>query len=527
MGIAAFERLELRRFFGAHIVGNPTNFATIQAAVNAASPGATINVDPGTYIEQVTINKQLTLRGTEAGVDARSSQRASNNRETIVTGVNSGGVISRSFHVGANDVVLDGFTVQGETSQSTSVGAGIVIAPGVSGTKILNNIVQNNVAGLYLANNSATDPCVIQRNVFRNNNNDGVNGGRAIYTDGGVSGGNLTNVFIDSNVFDSNYGGNGTTTVEPAIAFETQAAGKQSNIFITNNSFTDNGKSVLFFNTTFVIIYGNTVSGASDWYSGSLRFEGNNHYVWIVNNNITNNPAPGVAIDSSGVAGNSSAFFINYNNITNNGTNYPQSMGVVLRQADYDGYIDVRSNWWGSSSGPSGDGPGSGDGVYANAFKGQHWEVFPGGHPMFSPWSTSPNPTNVTSLPTSPAGLAAYPISGSQTQTLVTWSPRPGSPLLVKVERSTNGTSFTQVGVALGAAPYFLDSGLTAGTKYWYRVRAQNLVGDSAYSNMASTTTNPVAAPAAVFSDTDFTTATRSPGDGDAKEDDLIAAAEL
>src|SRR5205085_411328 len=115
------------------------------------------------------------------------------------------------------------------------------------------------------------------------------------------SGGNLTNVTIDSNSFLSNFGGSGTTTNEPAISFEALTAGKQSNIFITNNNFTNNGKSVLFFNTVGVVICGNTVTGNTDWYSGSLRFEGNNQYVFITNNNIVNNPAPGVAIDSSGV----------------------------------------------------------------------------------------------------------------------------------------------------------------------------------------------------------------------------------
>jgi pectin methylesterase-like acyl-CoA thioesterase len=39
------------------------HFATIQAAVNAASPGSTVLVCPGTYAEQVVITQPLTLRG--------------------------------------------------------------------------------------------------------------------------------------------------------------------------------------------------------------------------------------------------------------------------------------------------------------------------------------------------------------------------------------------------------------------------------------------------------------------------------
>src|SRR3954469_19180318 len=70
-----FEKLETRQFLAAHIVGNPTSYATIQAAVDAALAGSTINVDAGTYNEFVAINKPLTLRGAQAGIDARSNAR--------------------------------------------------------------------------------------------------------------------------------------------------------------------------------------------------------------------------------------------------------------------------------------------------------------------------------------------------------------------------------------------------------------------------------------------------------------------
>ena len=44
----------------------PTDFPTIQAAINASNPGDTIKVLPGIYTEQLTISKNLTIIGSGA-----------------------------------------------------------------------------------------------------------------------------------------------------------------------------------------------------------------------------------------------------------------------------------------------------------------------------------------------------------------------------------------------------------------------------------------------------------------------------
>src|SRR5581483_1804291 len=45
---------------------------TIQGAINAALPGDTILIAPGTYIEQITVNKNLTITTTGPGVVIQS-----------------------------------------------------------------------------------------------------------------------------------------------------------------------------------------------------------------------------------------------------------------------------------------------------------------------------------------------------------------------------------------------------------------------------------------------------------------------
>jgi fibronectin type 3 domain-containing protein len=370
----AIEALEQRLLWAAHIVGNPAVYSTIQSAVNAAPAGATINVDPGNYAEQVAITKTLTLRGAQAGVDARLNTRRSGAGESIVTGANNSGVISCAFYINANDVTLDGFTVQGETSQSTSTGAGIVIAPGRFGAHILDNIVQNNVSGLFLANNSTSDPAVIQYNVFKNNNNNGSDGGRGIYTDGPISGGNLTNVTIDSNFFYGNHGGSGTTGLEGSIALESRAANSQSNIRITNNVMDYNGKGVLAYNATGILIQGNFVTESRDTGSGALRFEGGVTNVTVQANTLYDNPGNAIRIDMKAFNGVNNNFSITGNNIYGNGA------GLLVIAGQYSGPLNAQNNWWGSASGPSGDSTGTGDAVEAN-----------GNNVVYSPWSTSPN----------------------------------------------------------------------------------------------------------------------------------------
>ena len=246
-------------------------------------------------------------------------------------------------------MTIDGFTVQGETNGSDTTGAGIIIAPKISGADIINNVVQNNVSGLFLASYSSTDAAIIAHNYFGNNNNSGGNSGRGIYTDGAISGGNLTNVTIDSNTFVGNYSSDG---VEAACAFQATDAGQQSNIRITNNIMTGNGKAVLFFNTTGVVITNNTITGCIDQGIAALRFEGNNHNVTIEYNTADNNTAPALAVDAKGVPGDSSGFVVNYNNFYNNNTAATPPLSVVFNDGVYDGTFDVRYNWWGNRQRP-------------------------------------------------------------------------------------------------------------------------------------------------------------------------------
>ena len=95
--------------------------------------------------------------------------------------------------------------------------------------------------------------------------------------------------------------------------------------------------------------------------------------------------------------------------------------------------------------------------------------------------------------PTAPTNLAATAASSSQIN--LSWTNTSSTQTGVKIERSTDNVSFTQIAVAGATAVSYPDSGLSASTTYYYQVRATNPSGDSPYSNTASATTSQFVTP--------------------------------
>jgi hypothetical protein len=473
------ELLEPRRMLAAHIVGSATTYATIQAAVNAAVAGQTITVDAGTYDETVTVSKTLTIDGAEANVDARSARGA----ESIVYATQT------VFDITANNVTINGFTIEGDDADIGALqGAGVLMAPNIQGTQVLNNIIQNNVTGIYLSNDSNTDQCLIQHNLIQNNFEAGNNwateewnGSREIYTDGSVSGGYLTNVLINANTI-GNFNFNGGDEDEGLIALQALGAGKQFNITISGNAFSYGSKALLATNVTNLTFLGNTATDFDDSSSGPVRFEGNANTVDIQYNSIFSNAGPGVAADSSGVAGTSSGFVVDNNNFYSD-----DGIGVLVIANVYTGPLIAVGDYWGSASGPSGDGPGTGQAVWANGNSGH--SITPtgaaGGGPVtYSPWATSLiNIANIP-VPAAATGLAATVLSSSSIG--LTWTPQMSTATSQILQRSTDGVNFTTIATLPPLLNSYTDSGLTS-TGYYYRVIAANSTGVSPASNVAST----------------------------------------
>ncbi len=83
-------------------------FSTIQAAVDAASDGATIVVYPGTYVENVDVYRQLTIK--------------SNSGSPIDTIVRASSPGDHVFYVSANNVKISGLTITGANQNALDSG---------------------------------------------------------------------------------------------------------------------------------------------------------------------------------------------------------------------------------------------------------------------------------------------------------------------------------------------------------------------------------------------------------------------
>jgi len=123
------------------------NFTSIQEAIKAAIPGDTIYAYAGTYVENVDVNKRLTLIGEGADVVTVQAADASDH----------------VFDVTTDWACISGFTVAGATGWSN---AGIYLGIDVDYCNISDNSASNNYYGIYL--NESSDN-ILTNNTASNN----------------------------------------------------------------------------------------------------------------------------------------------------------------------------------------------------------------------------------------------------------------------------------------------------------------------------------------------------------------------
>jgi parallel beta-helix repeat protein len=102
---------------------NPdTYYATIQAAINAADPTEIIEVCAGTYVENITVSKSVTLNGPNAAISPNSGARVP---EAIIVPSSSNAAAGVVVSITAADASVNGFTIDGDNTSLPASGIGV------------------------------------------------------------------------------------------------------------------------------------------------------------------------------------------------------------------------------------------------------------------------------------------------------------------------------------------------------------------------------------------------------------------
>ncbi len=214
-------------------------YTSIQLAVNAASPGDTIRVCPGTYDEQVTVDKSLTLLGRV------SRGRGAGPEAPVVDG---GGGAGTGISIEANGVTVEGFKIR-NFFDSAGCGAGAGIAAcDVNNVSIVRNTISGNNWGVsvdFLAGCSPTWPVVP---------------------------GTSSSVYIVENVIESNEASTGTCGGAEA-AWQSGGIGVTAwywggaGLTISNNYFEDHDRNAILAGPgTGLVVANNTMTG-DGWFA--------------------------------------------------------------------------------------------------------------------------------------------------------------------------------------------------------------------------------------------------------------------
>jgi hypothetical protein len=381
-------------------------YNTISAAITAAGIGDTINVCAGTYVEQVTISQDLILNGAGSGTTTVKAP-------AVLLPDTFGYYNIITIFGATTNAEISGFTISGPgPSNCGSLHTGIFVQKGAY-ANIHDNVVadirdnplsgcQNGVGILVgRAAFATTGSADIKDNTITN------------YQKGGIV---VNNAGSSANVVDNTVTGAGATTMIAQNGIQISSGGTGT---ITGNSVSGNlcdhascgpdpmtqtqSTGILLFGVPGgVVVSGNTV------FDNDIGIYNIATGITDINNNVlTNNRYEGVildqgdalVVDNKVIGGNIGVLAVSYtgntadsmgtlmgNTITGAGTGIklldeittdPYIPRIVAHDNNIFGNgigfdntistaMDALRNWWGSQSGPSGAGPGTGDSISAN-----------------------------------------------------------------------------------------------------------------------------------------------------------------
>lgn len=278
------------------------NFASIQDGINAANDGDTIIIYPGTYFENVIVDKHLTIRGVDTG----------GGMPVIDAGINGSGII-----LYADQIMLEGVKVM--NSGHNPMDAGIKVNS--NNNIIINNTICNNKLGILFD--------------FSNNNN---------ITDNNVENNDIGFKLISSNK-NNLISNNANNNIKYGIELYSVKFNQCTNNTIVNNTACSNGDGgILLHLSNNNNITGNNASwnNVGIWLTSSRNNE-------IIANKANNNNYHGLLLYES------SHNIITGNNVINNDNGIIPSIDNIIYlnnfiNNDHNVYISDLSNIWNSTN---------------------------------------------------------------------------------------------------------------------------------------------------------------------------------
>ncbi|MCB0597479.1 MAG: HYR domain-containing protein [Lewinellaceae bacterium] len=254
---------------------------TISAAVAAAAANDVIEVEDGTYNENVTISQALTL------------QSANGRSVTTIVGSDSGPAGTILINSGTSGVTIDGFTIVGfdNVLNGAIEYAAVYLRGAVTNTTIKNNeIVANGEAGLLSEYNAAIDNILIDNNIFS-----GITYNLSL--DGGLPGEcGFATQFDNPNTNVPRQlvvmGGGGGVTNSMNVTFtNNQVIGKAGDASAVpcNSPLDEQGNTLVTIDVINATITGNSFTGMTTRFASMLRTRG-------INTTISNNDFDGTNI---------------------------------------------------------------------------------------------------------------------------------------------------------------------------------------------------------------------------------------
>lgn len=246
------------------LAGPPTcDFATIQGAINAASPGDTILVSDGTYNSTtegspvpeglIKVTQPLTIKAREDGNEIRP----------VIDGSGFNGIfkIWHSTFTGG-EVVIEGFDLVGNASTGIAITAAMCDSANPTKIIIRDNLIHGMIAGIDLwgSDSFCTEAGEIARvenveitdNEFYALGYDGVQQGAGVILEGLSSWSEAGDTFaavIDGNVFRDIYDGT-EWGVGIVVELPTTVAPGPANVQIANNKFLSHVGLGIFINSS-------------------------------------------------------------------------------------------------------------------------------------------------------------------------------------------------------------------------------------------------------------------------------------